>query len=170
MNLKLTPKLTLTFVLFAAALLGVVNALVYNSGQNALERAAITELESIAGEKQTDIQALANDPTLPKDTYALTNTTPEDNLAFGLIRERVTRDLQLRVIAGEFRSLMLLDPQSGQILVSTDPNLESGPKDSPTYFSQAKKGTYISPLSIIQSIFRQPRSLQRHRSYRESER
>jgi len=70
---RLTPRLTLTLVMYAAVLLAVVALLAYNSGQASLRSATISELLSTAIEKQgaldawvqekrQDITLLAADP------------------------------------------------------------------------------------------------------------
>ena len=55
-NLRLAPKLTLVFVLFAAAALGGLAYLVYARGQEGLEAATAAELTSRAAEKEAALE------------------------------------------------------------------------------------------------------------------
>src|ERR687884_610667 len=82
MNLRLTPKLTLIFVLFAGTLLAAVNLLAYTIGEASLKASAISELESNAGEKEAalnewldekkaDINSLAKDPLVAQGSLNL---------------------------------------------------------------------------------------------------
>ncbi len=146
MKLKLTPKLTLIFVLFAAALMGVVNALIYNSGRKALESAAIAELEFIAGEKQAaldawlnegrnDIMALAADPVILAETSALLSNQ-ETKSTSRSIHNRLVDGFRPRVESGEFLAVLLLDPKTGKVLVATDPAEMGKSKRDRSYFQE----------------------------------
>ena len=162
MKLRLTPKLTLIFVLFAAALLGVVNALIYNSGRNALERAAINELESIAGEKQaaldawlnegrSEIVALAADPVILSETSVLlSNQANESTLRS--IHNKFVDGFQPRVELGEFLAVLLLDPKTGKVLVASDPAEEGRSKSDRSYFREGKRGPYITPIYYSEEL------------------
>ena len=162
MKLKLTPKLTLIFVLFAAALLGVVNMLVYNSGQTALEAAAIAELESIAEEKQAaldawlnegqnDIVALAADPVIPAETAALL-TNQANEATRRSIHNKLIDDFLPRVKSGEFRAVLLLDPTAGKVLVATNPAEEGKPKGDRSYFEMGKHGPFITTIYYSEGL------------------
>ena len=161
-TLKLTPKLTLLFVLFAAALLVVVDIPAYNVGREMLEAAAISELESSAGEKQaaldawlegkqSDINALAADPDVVERTFQL-RTTPSVYLLPSLIRSRLLQRFNLRVSSGEFLSLMLLDSKSGEILVSTDANERDKPEDARSFFLKGKQEAHLTPVYFSQAL------------------
>ena len=80
--MKLTPKITLVFILYAAALLASVAWLAYTSGKESLRSATVSELQSTATEKQsalnewveekrTDIFILAGSPTIIEIVTAL---------------------------------------------------------------------------------------------------
>ena len=121
-----------------------------------LEAAAVDELQSTAGEKeaalrdwieekQADIQALANAQVTVEQTAALKGASLQ-LLPTGGIRDRIVKELEARVSAGEFLSVMLLDPRLGKILASTNP-LEVGRlKNDRAYFLKGKEGTYITPV------------------------
>src|SRR6476620_8609822 len=132
MTLRLTPRLTLIFVFFAAALLMAVSLLAYNSGRKALEAAATAELESTAGEKKealtawveekkSDIQALADDPAVMEKVSALI-TSPLQIAPPDDARGRLIEEFEPRMLNHEFLVVMLLDPETGKVLAATDPS------------------------------------------------
>lgn len=153
MNLKLAPKLTLVFVLFAALLLIGVGALSYSSGQRALEAATITELESIASEKEAalrgwilereaTIAALASSPYLLEELAKLLEAGPESTAA----NDRLIQDLSVHTGAGQsFLTLFILS-ESGQILVSTGPDEEGDLRAERNYFTEGETGTYTTAI------------------------
>ncbi len=61
LRLGIIPKLTLVFVLFAAAVLAGVSALAFENGRSALEAATVSELLSTAIEKQAALDAWVTD-------------------------------------------------------------------------------------------------------------
>ncbi len=151
LRLNLTPRITLVFVLFAAALLGGVGLLSYNSGRSTLQAAATSELLSTAIGKETslnswvderldDLATLSASPALVVDMarLALAPATPAGRAAHG------------RMI-GEFRSsigpkyleLFVLDARSGRILASTSARQEGRSKKDDPYFVNGKSGPFV---------------------------
>src|ERR1051325_1676102 len=55
-SLRLTPKLTLTFVGFAFVLLVIIGTLAYRSGRDSLEEATFSGLVSTATEKEAGLE------------------------------------------------------------------------------------------------------------------
>src|SRR5260221_11585491 len=87
-RLRLTPKLILVFVAFAAALLVSVSVLAYQSGRAALEAATISDLVSTAVEKeaalngwirerQRAVTAIAASPKLVHAVTAFSRVAPD---------------------------------------------------------------------------------------------
>ena len=153
--MKLTPKLTLIFVIFAALLLIVVDILIYNSGHNALEAAAVAELEATAGEKkaalgawadhkESDIQALAHDPTVIQFVNSLVRAPTLES--FNRNRNELIKELEPRIRNHDFLVVMLLDPKSGTVLVATDPEEEGKPRNDRSYFLEGRIGTFLTPI------------------------
>ncbi|HSB90306.1 MAG TPA: ATP-binding protein [Anaerolineales bacterium] len=154
--MKLTPRITLTFVVYAAALLAAVGFLAYNSGRAALRSATISELQSTAIEKQgaleawveekrQDIARLAQDPgtlTHAVELYDAPSGSPEAANAHRLLLEEILP----RSAGGEFMSLMVIDPRSGQVVASSDPTEEGKLKEDRPYFLQGKAGPYVENL------------------------
>src|ERR1041385_9140704 len=84
--MKLTPRFTLVFILYAVVLLLVVELLAYTSGRNSLRANTIAELEGTAQRKednlnrwveneQSDLRALATDPALLSNVSILMTAT-----------------------------------------------------------------------------------------------
>jgi hypothetical protein len=151
--MKLTPRFTLVFVLYAVALLAGVAWLSYTSGKESLRSATVSELQSTAIEKQsaliewvaekrTDITILADSPAIIKDALALTAASlgsPEARAA----HDRFVTEVQPQVQGGEFLVIMLLDPSSGQVIAATDPGEEGKFKEDRIFFLNGKEGPYV---------------------------
>ena len=155
-TLRLTSKLTLILVFFAAALLMAVSLLAYDSGRKVMEVAATAELESTAGEKEqrltawveekkSDIQALSEDPAGMEKATALI-TPPSQPAAPDDARARLIEQFAPRILSHEFTVLMLLDPQTGQVVAATDSSEEGRSRMDRPYFLEGKKGTYLTPI------------------------
>lgn len=153
MKLKLTPRLTLIFILFASCILIATGRLVYNNGRRALEAATITELESTASEKEgaldgwilereATLRALANSPYILaelKTFIADPNTTDA--------YERLTRELSVHTGPGQaFLTLFLLSPESGKVIVSVDPSELGGLRVDLPYFVKGRTRTYTTSI------------------------
>src|SRR5689334_45394 len=104
MKLKLTSKLTLIFVLFAAILLVIVNFLGYSLGRSSLQQAALSELEVTAEEKQAaleawlqegrnDILAITKDPITIEAASGLTLNHP-DGVTFTMLHSQLLAEFQ----------------------------------------------------------------------------
>jgi hypothetical protein len=84
---KLTPRFTLVFILYATALLLGVGLLAYNTGRDSLRSATISELQATALEKEaalnqwveeklTDISALTDDLSNIEEASTLLTASP----------------------------------------------------------------------------------------------
>ncbi len=150
--MKLTLRLTLVFVLYAAALLAGVAWLAYNSGKESLRSATVSELQSTAIEKQAslnewvdekrmDITTLANSPATLESAAALFAASPGSAQAREA-REWFVREVQPRVDGGEFLVIMILDPSSGQVMAATDPSEEGKFKENRLFFLNGRNAPY----------------------------
>jgi PAS domain S-box-containing protein len=157
-RLKLTSKLTLVFISFAAALLIGVESIGFYHTQSALRAATLKELEATAGEKegavaawveerQTDVAALAVTPGIIQSVSALVQAA-HDSPHRRKIHDRLVAELEPRVLAGEFQDLFLLDPVSGKVILAVLPGREGQSKASRAYFLEGRKGTYITPIYL----------------------
>ena len=155
-KLKLTPKLTLVFVSFAAALLTGVSLIGYYRGRFALQAAAIHELEATAGEKeaavtawvhekQSDVAILSVEPSIAEALLALETLSPRSRER-EVVHDWLIAELEPRVAGGEFLDLFLLDPKSGRVLLGVEPGREGQSKADRAYFLEGKKGSYTTPI------------------------
>jgi PAS domain S-box-containing protein len=153
---KLTPRLTLIFILYAAALLSVVGMLAYTSGRNSLRSATISELSATAIEKQatlnqwveekkSHIAALSADPTIIKDASKLMAASP-NSLEAQFAHDAFVAKIQPRIAIGEFLVVMLIDPRTGEVIAATDPGEEGKFKEDRPFFLNGKTGPYVQNL------------------------
>jgi PAS domain S-box-containing protein len=151
--MKLTPRLAIYFVLYAATLLVAVSSLAYTSGLASLQAATISELSSSAIEKQSalnqwiedkqsGIALLAADPAAIASASALVSApagSPEAQAA----HDQFVREVQPRVNGGEFLTIILIDSQTGAVIAATDPNEEGTFKEDRLYFMHGKTDPYV---------------------------
>jgi PAS domain S-box-containing protein len=153
LRLGIIPKLTLVFVLFAVAILAGISLLAYNSGRTALLNATTSRLLSTAiekqaaletwvGEKREDIAVLAADPALASHLEnQLSNPGAMDNSAEHTIEMNY---LQQWVGQGkDFLSLMVLAPNSGQVIMATDPRDLGKFREDQPYFLYGSQAPYV---------------------------
>lgn len=154
--MKLTPRLTLVFILYATALLIGVGLLAYNSGRDSLRSATISELQATVlekqaalngwvEEKQSDIAALSADPTIIEEASTLMTASPNSPEA-GAAHDRLIVEIRPRVASGEFLDVMLIHPQTGEVIAASDPTEEGKFKEDRPYFLKGKKGPYVQNL------------------------
>jgi signal transduction histidine kinase len=154
LQFDILTKLTLVFVLFAAGLLAAMGIMAYSSGGAALETAATTELFSKAIEKQaaldtwveerlSDVASLATSPYLGDEVAALMATVPGSTSARAAHDQLVSEFASRTSSGGEFLELMLLAPDSGEVLVSTDPGAEGKFMENRPYFINGRSGSYV---------------------------
>lgn len=154
--MKLTPRLALVFIIYAIALLVSVGLLAYSSGRDSLRDATISELQATAlekeaalnrwvEEKQTDVEALAANPTTIREASILL-TAFRNSRDTRAARDRLVANVQSRVNNGEFLDISMLHPETGQILASTNPAEEGKFKEDRPYYLNGKKAPYIQDL------------------------
>ncbi|MFN2475381.1 MAG: response regulator [Chthoniobacterales bacterium] len=159
MKLSLTTRITLVFVLFAAALLGGVGFLAYYNGHSALHSAAISELLSTALGKETALNGWIDERAA--DVAGL--AAPRDHVdaveelargASGSEEVKTARAFVLSqaqsLVGGKFLEFMVLHPESGVVLASTSASEEGKVKIGQPYFERGKtelfvQNPYLSP-------------------------
>ncbi len=156
-SLRLTPKVTLVFVLFAAVLLLGVGILAYTSGRTALESATLSGLLSTAFEKQSAFNAWVEDAlsrvvilatsSLVRDrTDALIFPQGDDEAQEA--HDKLVAELQLSTgEASPFLDLLVLNPDSGRIIAATNPDDEGRFKENRLYFIHGRDGPYVQSIS-----------------------
>ncbi|MEI7769820.1 MAG: PAS domain S-box protein [Chloroflexales bacterium] len=158
MSLKLTPRLVLLFMIFAALLLGGLGLLSSISGRAALESAVETDLSSTAVEKigafdnwvarrRSDMGSLSSSPTVRASAELL--------YADGAVADahaRVVEELQARV-GGEtpFLRLFVLNPDTGRVIAATAPTDEGADHAQAAYFINGRSATYIDSVQYSEA-------------------
>jgi PAS domain S-box-containing protein len=167
-NFKITTKLTLVFVLFAAVLLLALSVPAYLYSRNVLLDAALTERISTSLEKQTALRVwvedhkqqlsiAANARHIQTDLAMFIRTQSSSNQAQAL-HETLRKDLvEWSGPERQLLSLMLIDAQSGQVLVSTRAGDEGKDVQDQAYYIQGRQALYVEnpfldPLDQIASM------------------
>src|SRR5258708_29131672 len=145
LHLRLTPKLIVFNVCFAAFLLALVGVLASVSLRRVVETTVIADLSSTATDRQSVLSnSLSNPPTTFADLsmspgllteLASFATTPLDSPEAKVVHDRLVAELSPKV--GEkrqFLELFLIQPETGRIIASTDPTNEGKIVADQTYF------------------------------------
>ena len=154
--MKLTPRLALVFILYAAGLLLTVGLLAYDSGRDSVRSATISELQATALEKEAalnqwveeklgDITALAANPSALREA-SIVLTAATSSVQNSLARDRLVANLMPSVANGEFLELNMLHPDTGQVLASTNPSEEGKFREDRPYFLNGRTGPYVQNL------------------------
>jgi signal transduction histidine kinase/CheY-like chemotaxis protein len=154
MKLRLTSRIILIFMLFAAVLLAVVGALSYRDGSESLKAAAISEMLAVAIEKEAaldiwfeermgDLDELANAADLQKEIGDLT-TAGGDSSEAKRARQRIVDELRSNIGGPRsgYLELYIIEP-GGKVIASTDPQQEGKSKIGHPYFDNGKKEVYL---------------------------
>jgi signal transduction histidine kinase len=154
--LRLTPKVTLTFVVFAIVLLTAVGLLAYKSGRNSLEEATFSGLLSTAIEKeaaletwiseaQKQIASLTESPSMKERVAALEGQSEVSNAKAA--HDEVVAELKPIVgVQDIFVELAILEPVTGKIIASTNANQEGLFNEDRSYFIKGQQGAYIQNI------------------------
>jgi PAS domain S-box-containing protein len=149
LQLGVTPKLTLVFVLFAAALLAGVGLLSYQNGRAALEAAAVSELLATALEKEAALNAWVEDRRADVASFAASPNLLENVAALhgpdrAAAHERLVAEFRPRIAPdGAYLEFAVLAPETGEVIVSTDPAEEGKFKEDRPYFLNGRRGPYV---------------------------
>ena len=154
MNLRLTPRLALVFILFALGILAGVGILAYYSGRILLETATKTELQSTALEKEaaletwiiereSSVAALARSPYILEKVAEFLESDPNSKTA----HDTLVRELAVHTGPGQsFLTLFVLSPEDGRVIASVDPSEAGDLRTNLVYFIEGKRGTYTTPV------------------------
>ncbi len=162
-RLRLTPKLILSHVLFATVLLVVVSLLAYNSGRAALQAATVSDLFSIATEKeaalnnwiaerQSDIIEITTLPDMLTNLAALFDASP-GAATLDAHRHILTRLQAWTDKTDAFLALSIIESQEGKVIVATDADEEGKFREDRPEFINGKKGLYVqNPYYSLQLL------------------
>ncbi len=155
-SLRLTPKVTLTFVIFALILLTVVGLLAYGSGRTSLEESTFSGLVSAAIEKesaletwiseaQNQIANIAGSPFIQEQVAALRSSSesvPSEKIRNAIVAELIP----LTEAKDTFLDLVILEPVAGKIIAATNASQEGTFKEDRPYFNNGQTGPYVQNI------------------------
>ena len=153
LQVGITPKLTIVFVLFAALLVATVAALAFLSARAALLATNSSELVARAVEKETGLRVLitireaelmsfAGSPYIRDQVAGL--LTAGSNSARQEAHRNVVENLSNWVGGGGgLRGLLVIETQTGQVIAASDAADEGQYRGDRPYFVNGKSGAYI---------------------------
>jgi PAS domain S-box-containing protein len=152
-QVKLTPRFTLAFIVYALALLVGVGLLAYQNGRSLLRANTISELEGTALRKEdnlnrwvevkaADISALASDPVVVTQALAVLMADP-NSADFRTPREAFVAILEPRLTPNEYVQVSLINPETGLVVASTMPNEEGKLMANQPFFMNGQSGPYV---------------------------
>lgn len=162
--MRLTPKLTMLFVLVPIIPLLVVALVIYESSKSAIIHETINHLRSTNMLKEaelkrwiengkTDLLNLASRPTFKDGIQRYEEHTKlTQDLHDEIHREIVEDRLKPFLGLGGFLELSILRPEDGLTVFSTDPDQEGTYRDDEAYFVQGKRDTYLQRITYSQSL------------------
>lgn len=151
--MRLTPRFTLAFIVFATALLLGVGLLAYSSGRALLRSSTASELEGAALRKETNLSnwivtkkeqlaALAADPAVIEASSRLMASNPA-SVEFRSAHDEFLSLVKPRLVTSEFLEVSLIEPIDGQVIASTASNEEGMFKNDQLYFLNGKNGSFV---------------------------
>jgi signal transduction histidine kinase len=165
LHLRLTPRLTLIFVLFAAVLLVFVGVLAYYSGRSGLETATISTLLSESVEKeaalddwiqerQSDLAMLAASPAILENVIALIHAQTDSTKAQAA-RNQLVAELRFTTV-GEtnFLAVFVMAPETGKVIAATDSDMEGTYREDQPFFINGKRDAYTQNPYYVLSLQR----------------
>jgi signal transduction histidine kinase/DNA-binding response OmpR family regulator len=150
MKLRLTSRIVLFIVLLSAGLLATVEVLSYRSGSESLKAEAVSEMLTIAVEKEValnvwiearlaDLRQIANQPVAAENAANLVAAPPGSEQARSahavLLREFAPYVASAR---SNYIELFVMEPEGGKVVVSTSPGEEGISKLGQPYFDNGK--------------------------------
>lgn len=162
MKSRLSTKLTLVFLAFTILLLLGLGIPVFLTIQTGLKSAINSELVSTAIEKQSaldswvkerqmDLVSISKHPHLVEEIRLMIEAMKNPETALSAA-DHVLIDFNLHVeIDKNFSEIILLDPNSGQVLLSTRPESIGKYKENQPFFINGKKESFIQTMYYSQS-------------------
>lgn len=163
--MKITARLILLFLLISLIPLLIVSISSYNAGRVATEEATLARLQAINQLKEAEfnrwiesevrsLRSLASRPSLREDVTELTAHENLENIATQPAYLRIFEDhlaVPLEKESG-FIELFVLQPDSGQVIFSTDRRELGKFRTNEPYFEEGKQAPFIQ--NIYYSITR----------------
>ena len=152
---SLRARLSLIFLIFSIVLVASISFLAQRFAREALEGNAVDRLTTISLLKASElnrwnetnkkvIRLLADRPLVQEYAERLSSSRVGEE-GFGDLRHRlIDNHFQPSLEQqGGYQKMSLLDVESGQILVSTDPGLEGKFRESAPFFVEGRERTYV---------------------------
>ncbi|MBM4445979.1 MAG: response regulator [Chloroflexi bacterium] len=152
--MKLTPRLTILFLLLAIVPMVIVGYLAYENGRRTIEQQTIShlistnilreaELERWVHGNEQSIEELAQRPLVSEYAAVLVSCDTSDP-AYGQAQKSTIEDhLKPRLQYGGFFELFIICPRDGLVLASTNERQEGTYKKSEPYYIGGKTRTYV---------------------------
>jgi signal transduction histidine kinase/DNA-binding response OmpR family regulator len=150
MKLRLTSRIVLFIVLLAAVLLATVGALSYRSGSESLKAEAVSEMLTIAVEKEValnswmderlgDLRQITNQPEVVENATNLI-AAPSGSEQARFAHAALLRELEPYVTSSgsSYLELFLMEPDGGKVVASTSLAEEGKSKVGQLYFDNGK--------------------------------
>lgn len=148
LHLNLTTKLLLVFVLFAALTLLGAGVLFYTTGRESLQRSTTAALLATALEKQAALHAWTEE-----QRRRITNLANNEELRDALLDwhasksradEQLSSLLRLQSeLHSPFLGLLLLDPQTGRVIATTDQGDVGASEHDRPYFINGRRNPFF---------------------------
>jgi signal transduction histidine kinase len=161
----ITQKLALVFTVFAAGLVLGVGLILYTNGRGALERGVESELESIANEKEAavrswlqerlmDLRVVSGASGVRQNLPILLGSGAEGEKTTAY--RRLVEAIEANIGQGQdFISVLVMDPETGEVVASTDPGEEGDVHADRPFFLEGKSAPFIQSL-YFSPVIRQP--------------
>jgi len=147
MKLKITSRLALVLMLFAAGLVFSVTLLYYNFAQRSLQESTAAELGAIASEKLAQLEmilrersglltSLSKSPEITKNLPRIAQDTNSHSLVQAALSARLEE-------GGPFVKLSVLDADNGKVIASTSPGDVGKVINNQPFFINGVKDVFV---------------------------
>ncbi len=161
--MNLTAKLTTVFLALTIVPLSIVGYLAYDNGRKTIEQntrerlSSITILKEAEFERWVDnneriLRALASRPLVQEYAATLIRTTP-GTPEYQAAHDNILNNHFIPTLkdAGGYLDWILIRASDGQIVVSTDQNLEGMYRESEPFFTEGQNHTYVQDITYSQT-------------------
>jgi signal transduction histidine kinase len=157
MRLRFITKLSLSFLLVTLISLFSIGLISYLNGKKALQNATFSELRLSSTEKQAALETwiserlngisrLAADKFLTERVNSFMSTRNDSQENDKLHSDLVNNLSGYLWPAGNYSEIFILDPKTGQILISTSPNEEGKYRENLPYFIEGKNNPFVQEV------------------------
>lgn len=162
--MKLSTRLIFIFLSLSVIPMTVIGLIGFRNGINTIKRNTINRLVSVNLSKeaefnrwinasQSQIKALAQRPLVREFAQKLSSKETPPALRHTLHQKLIDDHLTAGIKAGiGFIDLSILDKNSGEIMVSTDPFLEGKFRENASFFLEGRHRTFVDEVSYWLSV------------------